>query len=80
MRDGAGAEPALQVSSDAHDGALGEAGLHPHPPTTPRHAQASIPDGQASVSARGAVPEILYIIIICMYAEQLPYVTLFSGV
>lgn len=49
LRDGGGAERALPVAADAHDGALGQARLYPHPATLAGHAQTPLPDGQAQV-------------------------------
>ena len=52
LRDGGGAERALPFAANPHDGAVGEAGVHPHPVQAPRHAQAAVPDGQAPVGRR----------------------------
>lgn len=50
MRYSGGAKRALPVAADSHNGALGEEGVHPHPATPPRHAEAPIPDRQEEVS------------------------------
>lgn len=49
LRDGGSTERALPVAADAHDGAVGQARLHPHPAAPAGHAQTPLPDGQAQV-------------------------------
>lgn len=43
MRDGGGAERALPVAADAHDGAVGAAGVHPRAAAAAGHAPPALP-------------------------------------
>ncbi len=52
MRDCGGAERALSHSADAHDGAVGQARIHPHPAQATRHAEAALRPRQAQVRVR----------------------------
>ena len=50
MRDRCGAKRSLPLAADPSDGALGEAGLRPHPAPPPYHEAASVPARQTNVS------------------------------
>ena len=54
LRDGGRVECALPVAADAQDGAVGQAGLHPHPAALPLHEEAALPGRQAQVRAIAA--------------------------
>ena len=42
MRDGGGSEHSLPDAADAHDGAVGPEGLHPHPAAAAGDASAAL--------------------------------------
>lgn len=49
LRDGVGAKPALQVTTDPHHGSLGAACVHTHLTPPSSDEKTTVPDGSASV-------------------------------
>lgn len=59
LRDGGGAERALPLAADAHDGAVGAARVHPRAAAAARHAPPALPPRPAPQSLVSA-PNVHY--------------------